>query len=239
MRNDEQVPTLAEVIGRNIRALRLERGERQDDLARAAREAGLPWDRATVAAIETGGRTVPIGELVLLAGAVFHIDARDLLSGEGWAQVTPESRVKLPALRQLFSEDYGKVRLVDVDTPGHRQLSVAFRAAAPEINRALRAALREGRRVWPEASALDVAEAREAAMQEAEQKAARKLRVNPRLVALASLRLWKRSLTDERDERTFALAPPDATPRTLQAIRGHVTRQLLEELEPLLRKEKG
>jgi hypothetical protein len=67
---------------------------------------------------------------------------------------------------------------------------------------------------------------------DAEQKAARRLRTFPLAVAVAARRRWRRSFTEERDHRVTAQAQPDATPRTLQALRGHVTRALLDELRP-------
>jgi len=67
----------------------------------------------------------------------------------------------------------------------------------------------------------------------AEQKAARKLGVTPEELDSAARHLWGQSLTDERDARVDDRAP-DAAGSTLQALRGHVTRELLEELEPTL-----
>jgi hypothetical protein len=66
---------------------------------------------------------------------------------------------------------------------------------------------------------------------EAEMKAARKLSVDAEVVATAALGLWKRSLTEQRDAIVAETAPADASPRTLQAMRGRVTRELLEELQ--------
>jgi hypothetical protein len=78
------------------------------------------------------------------------------------------------------------------------------------------------------------------AAEDAEQKAASALRVAPEAIVEASHRLWGRSLTAQRDrlvdvrtERADARNPD--WPRRLQAIRGHVTRELLGELRPMLK----
>ncbi len=67
---------------------------------------------------------------------------------------------------------------------------------------------------------------------ETEKKAAKVLGVKPVDVAKAARRLWGVSLPEERDRR---LESRDASPRTIQALRGHVTRELLEELRGALR----
>jgi hypothetical protein len=81
---------------------------------------------------------------------------------------------------------------------------------------------------------------------DAERKAAASIGVPPLALALAARRRWRRSLTAERDRKVAnATNPalrmdPDAArdpewPRRLQAIRGHVTRELLGELRPLVK----
>lgn len=68
---------------------------------------------------------------------------------------------------------------------------------------------------------------------EAERKAARKLGVGPKTVVDAAMRLWGRRLPDERDNRLTEAS----TGRSLQAARGHVTRQLLAELAAHLQED--
>jgi hypothetical protein len=107
-------------------------------------------------------------------------------------------------------------------------------AILPDWQRETLAAMRENSRalqVWPEAKRPDLEAAHADVAGDAELKAARRLRVPPVAVALAARRSWKRSLTEERDRRVAEEAPADATPRTLQALRGHISRGLLEELK--------
>ena len=70
----------------------------------------------------------------------------------------------------------------------------------------------------------------EASSEQANVRAAAQLGVDPADVSRAAFRLWKRSLTEERDARVAENAQSEATPRTIQALRGRVTRVLLEEL---------
>lgn len=65
----------------------------------------------------------------------------------------------------------------------------------------------------------------------AELKAAKKLGVSPQRIAWHANRLWKRSLTEQRDQLVREKAPLGASPRSIQAIRGRVTLSLLKDLE--------
>ena len=65
---------------------------------------------------------------------------------------------------------------------------------------------------------------------EAETKAAERLGVDVAELQAASYALWDGSLPHEREVRVSHRKPARTTPRTLQALRGHVTRELLNEL---------
>jgi hypothetical protein len=96
---------------------------------------------------------------------------------------------------------------------------------------------RAWRRVWGSETPFDpdlMALAEVDALGDAETKAAASLGVTPALLALAARKRWGRSLTAERDRRLADRGHTGAEPRTLQALRGHITRELLEELRPLL-----
>ncbi len=64
---------MAETIGEQIRRLREAAGLRQDDVARRAKLRGLPWNSATVAAIETNRRDLSLDEFQTIRGQ----EARD------------------------------------------------------------------------------------------------------------------------------------------------------------------
>jgi transcriptional regulator with XRE-family HTH domain len=62
--------TIGQLVGENLRALRIERGLTQSEAVIAIRQAGLAWDRHNIAALETGRRAeLEIGELILLSAA--------------------------------------------------------------------------------------------------------------------------------------------------------------------------
>ncbi len=67
------------------------------------------------------------------------------------------------------------------------------------------------------------------AWEDAEVRAADRLSTTPLEIRMSSARLWGRPFTAERDRRVEALRS-EPSPRTRQALRGHVTRELLEEL---------
>ena len=71
---------------------------------------------------------------------------------------------------------------------------------------------------------------------DAERKAADRLGTSAQEVRAHALRLWEQQLDAERDSRLGETA--GWTPRTLQARRGHVTRQLIGELEQSMRSKK-
>ena len=78
----------------------------------------------------------------------------------------------------------------------------------------------------------------DAAKGEAERKAAKKLGVQDTVeVAVAALKLWGRSLTEERDRRAVSLVSPgDASRSALGVLRRRVTQELVKELEPEVRR---
>lgn len=84
---------------------------------------------------------------------------------------------------------------------------------------------------WP---MLDINDSRPTAT---ERKAADRLGTSAQEVRAHALRLWEQQLDAERDSRLGETA--GWTPRTLQARRGHVTRQLIGELEQSMRSKKG
>jgi Helix-turn-helix domain len=80
-----------------------------------------------------------------------------------------------------------------------------------------------------------------AAKGNAERKAARKFGVSAELVSVVAFKRYHQSLTDERDMRGAEAMPEDTASRTLedlarttQALRGHVTRTLLAEMQPMI-----
>ncbi len=235
---DDDYPSVSQVIGSNVRALREERGWRQEDLAKRARSYGLGWNRPTVAAVETGIRAVSVEELPLLA-ITLGAGMDKLLAGKGRVRLTEEAAGELEAVHDLYcGGDPGNMLPGQFDLPTFRTMRDAMRtlrAAKPSLEKHFG----EVRRLWPKASYADLIAAEETIGDDAVKKAARKLETKPMYVAVVARRLWGHGLAEERDARVAKQAADDAPPRTLQALRGHVTRELLAEIEPLLAKEAG
>jgi transcriptional regulator with XRE-family HTH domain len=195
-------------VGRRVKELREEHELTQDDVARAVRRAGVSWRQTSVAALESGQRRLTLEEFLGLGVALRQLTGKDVsvaFSGDGAAEIHLGGR---------------PVRAI---LPAEQREALA---GMKENTRALR--------VWPEAKQSDLEAAHADSAGDAEQKAARRFRERPVLVALAARRLWKRSLTEERDRRVTADASVGSTPRRVQGLRGHVTRALLEELAPVV-----
>lgn len=233
---------LSLVIGRQIRELRQAAGLRQDEVARFAREIGWNWTAATVAAIETGRRELSLAEFLTLPfiGGQFGDHAPRSL-GEfigSDAALAADDPAALAAV--LLSPDIliGRVNLRALvqgakvrGAEFHRDHDGKLRhlpPAADEISRTALFSRRANRRKIS---------ARLETQFDAERKAARRLGVTTEAIVNAARRLWGRTLTKERDTRVKDSKGTDSA-RSLQALRGHVTRELLDELQQGLKNKR-
>jgi transcriptional regulator with XRE-family HTH domain len=204
-RNDP--PRIDQVFGRNLERLRREKGWSQDDLVSRGWQVGLSWSRSTIAALEGGRRSVELGEVVLVA-LILDSSVAELLAGDDLATVGGGTRMALEQVRQVL-------------TSAPRSAQKVF----PDIFRRVSRVHGQDKfsRVMLSANG------------EAEQKAARSLGITPKMLARAAYDLWTRSLTDERNLRVDELiADGTSSARQVQALRGHVTRRLLDEIDNLI-----
>jgi transcriptional regulator with XRE-family HTH domain len=204
--------TLGEVVGRNLRSYREQYGWSQDHVARMLRVHGLGWTRTQLAKVERGERPVSFEELLLVSialgpGPAFFVTG----PADEWVTLSDETAVRPRALAAMLS---GKK---------HRPSDVKMRLTQ---DRATDPA-------WPELTGANLTLADADAEAEPEQKAADKLGVDPVIVARASWVTWGKSFSEERDYRVSYQAP-GAEARTVQAVRGHVTRDLLNELREVI-----
>lgn len=201
------------VFGRNLRRLRRRRGLRQEELALRARALGLNWNRSTVAIAE-GGRRVSVSfeELILLSH-LLDVPPREFLEGDDTVRLGEGSSAAAEVLRSAVA---GRRLQGAVTIGGEGADDVAVIG-----------------HVWRELGVTRNVPG------EAEYKAARKLGVPPLSIMRSASNLWGQTLTAERDVRVAERAGDDAGERSLQALRGHVTRQLTTELEPEVRKIKS
>ena len=245
--------TLTAAIGDRLRELRSEMRLRQDDVASTARALGLRWSRVAVARVEAGVGQLEAAEFLMLPqvlmmaslrargqsgleGPARGVELAELLPVSGMVALRPECRVAAGALRAMVEGRSKDVRSTDLDVPLLRDLRRRQTAAVSVMGHLLARKSELGEAldlVWGDAPATVKAKAVHEAAGEAEQKAARKLGVHPAAVALAAHRRWGQSLTAERDQRVLGRSPGES-PRRIQAIRGHVTRLLIAELDPLL-----
>jgi hypothetical protein len=207
-------PDLSMVLATGMRARREAAGIQQDQIAAAARRCGLTtWRRYTVTAIEHGRRGLSLFEMLMLP----HILETAGLGVVTFAQLLPDDDDSPIQIATGVVATTREVRRWMPQTMPPRDLSSVAKLVA-NID-------------------LDVYRA-------AERHAARRLRVKAETVVTAAQARWGRSLTDERDARVsegearLSAALRDDVARRRQALRGHVTRALLEELRPLVKPTK-
>jgi hypothetical protein len=217
---------LREVLAAGMKDARQRLGLRQEDAAARARAYGLStWIRGTVAQAEVGARRLGLDEVLLLA-LVYETSLAELIAGddEELVELTPEARLSAGSLRAMLRGDQAAVRDLSttVDIPSFRGAHQASRSGRfPDVlGEAGRFGM--GDRVFLE-HALDE-------VSDAERYAARKLGTTPERLNMAAMRRWGRTLAQERDRRLNQKAD-DASARSRQALRGHITRQLMAELE--------
>lgn len=234
--------TVDQVVGSRLRELRLELGLQQDQVARAARQVGLDWTQSTVAAIERGDRELELGEFFLLPSVIGFAGGwtsgwpklAEFFPASGRVALSMETTADVDVLRAELAgqlDEDSRHPLGDYDTPAARKMQEGMQRQF--------ATLREMARLWPGMTLRNAESAEEAARGDAERKAARKLGVDALKLSAAAHGRYGRSFTAERDARVDEQAPADASPRSIQALRGHVTRAMLTELAPVLEQGKG
>jgi len=222
----DSVRLLREVLAAGVKEARLRLDLRQEDVAARARAYGLStWIRGTVAQAEVGVRRFALEEVLLLALA-YETSLTELITGDEneLVELTPEARLSVGALRTLLSGNRTAVHELPAEA-----VDVPARRGAPS---------RRSRRfpdVLAEAKRFGIGDRSmlEHALDEvgdAERHAARKLGTTPERINIAAMRRWGRTLAEERDHR-LALHGADVPARRRQALRGHITRDLMTELE--------
>ena len=192
--------TLDQVLGAEIRQRREGAGLQQDTLASLARNAGLDWGQSTISAIEAGRRQVSIGELAVFARVFSEATGRaDEVAAGALLPRRAEWVLLAPNVRGWLPA----IRAIY----GAPVADVLYSLDGP------------GRAIVPDRGL--------PAVNETDRKVARALRVTPEAVAVTAVRLWGRTLAEERDAR---LGDPAATAQK----RGRVTRQLMAEVKPTL-----
>jgi transcriptional regulator with XRE-family HTH domain len=225
-----KTPTLARELGAALRRFREAHGLRQDDIAACARTWGIRWSRPAVAAIEAGQRRLTIEQLFLLPWIATNQDRKAAKRGE----------IPVWPLGAML-EELGLVRLSPAVQVGGRGLRLIVEGRAVEAAEMFETPADRARwdanwdlarQIFPSAGEAPEAtwQVNVAAQGEAEQKAAARFKTSPLAVARVARKLWGCSFTAERDRRVAERHTTDKSPRTIQALRGHVARELIEEL---------
>jgi DNA-binding XRE family transcriptional regulator len=203
---------LREALRLRVREIRRAKGwPTQEEFALWAQSQGVGWSRDTVKNIEDGARDVPLEEFFSLL-PLLGVTLEELFPADVELEVAGGWRVKGGAgLRRLLE--------------GSRDATVS--PATVQLRGAAGAASSASGSLTIHPPRL------------ADQKAAASLRVSVTKVQKLAQQTWGHDLTTEREARiSKRVGGQDVPLRSLQALRGHVTRELLDELRPLLKKSR-
>jgi hypothetical protein len=212
-------------LAENVARLRGERGWRQADLAHRMTRVGVPWNRVKVAHFENAQHPrVDPSELVALC-AVLCTSVSVLLRPTG--ELVTVGDAKWPTQDVEAAIEGRDVLLGRIDSPAINE--ARERAVAAGTPAWIRWTQRWGllNRTVGEIESL-MSESKGQAAQAASRYLRRRgLRQADALdVVAAADALWHHSLLDERERRVTERAQPQHGERALQALRGHVTRDL-------------
>lgn len=221
-----QAPAFGEAIGRQLQLVREGKGRTAEEVAKRARQVGLSWHRPTVGQIERGRRALSAVELIMLP-LIYGVPLGELLP-EGVIWLTPEVGVYDREVRRVLGGDHNPSSLALRAPGGWHVRGVSDRPSeeALEMVQALTAS------PWPHNSDPRYVQDKP---DEAEVKAAKRLDTTPHFVAYAAREFWGHGLAAEREARLSERGELPEGKRALQSARGHITRVLLAELEPVVR----
>jgi transcriptional regulator with XRE-family HTH domain len=235
-----------ELIAKGAATVRRSKGWTQEQAASAYRERGLTsWRTSTVGSLEAGLRRPRLDEVILMCAAL-DVTLADLVRAadeDGAYQVELgdgvvfSTRVVLGYLYEGFGT-IGKLPHLDPRATRRfpvseqrkelvRQAITARERLQPALTAIAAWGVQHGKRI--NAAAVDAAFA---SPSDAERHAARRLNVEPPVVRLAARAMWDLDFDKERDTRVGDV--DEMEPRSRQARRGLVTREMLAEMERML-----
>lgn len=219
-----QATSLHAAIGAAIRSARTDGDLTQDEVAARLRDLGLRFDRSILAKVEAGTRPLDLSEMVLVC-IVLGVGLPALLPADEAVALSSTTSVDSGTLKRILGKAAPGVTADEIATP---MLSkVAIESAIKAITKQLGQTERALRPIWGgPIPVLVLNSALTDAGTEPVRKAALRLGVEPVEVALAARRIWDRSLSEERDQRSTDTG--DGSGRT--ARRGHATRQITAEI---------
>lgn len=201
--------TIDVTVGQLIKKLRLDRGFSHEFVAFRLRKWGLNWSRSQLAMVEAGRRGLTVGEWIMLPAIL--TEALSISSPLTYEDLVPTAqRLALTPQLTVLNSDVVRELLLN---QGHLEQG-KFGAGRPIEDLFER----------PITSQKPYQE-------DAAWNAARHFHVPMEAISKAAEQLWRHPLSVERDRR---ILESGQSGRTLQALRGHVTRQLFRELAPQL-----
>lgn len=221
---DTPVHALSVLVGQHLKAVRERHAVSQEQVATAARGLGVRWTRNTMSVIEAGGRQLSVFEVAVLPEILAKAGVK-----EEFTALPPELlaqwRTQLDALRRQEAQ-----RRLQEDLKRHSRMweywYMRITGHPPEFPRQRP----DGTWTTPAAPTPEVIE--DIADEDAVLKAAPRLKVPPVALALACWKMWGRGLTAQREARLGADGPRGDL--ATQAQRGHLSRQLMKEITPLV-----
>jgi hypothetical protein len=215
--------TLAFRVGDNARTIRHNAGATLEQVAKLARQYGLPWNTARVALFEAGGVAPTFLTYVVVAEVLGRlgpdrVKLADLLAGHGRVALSDELSIDLGRLRGILAGQPVKLSSADVATKRRRVEQIDREATAQweKLPPALRKVKPE---LWLKVRA---------DFTESDERAARSLGVDRDTAARAMAKRWGSTFVAERDARAAAIA--GANPQH----RGRISRALKQELREVL-----
>jgi len=201
--------TIDAFVGQQIQTLRLAQGVSHELAAFRLRRWGINWTRSQLALVESGRRSITLGEWLALPAALTTALGCPPLT---YADLLAETPTRVVLTRSLTALNDAVVRKLLQKNGDLSQVSFGagdpmdlFERAAPKTERPYQ--------------------------DDVSFKASKRLRVPMAAIHKAAEALWRRPLSVERDLR---IQNSGQSGRTVQALRGHITRALLRELAPQL-----
>jgi transcriptional regulator with XRE-family HTH domain len=210
---------LAVVVGQNCRRIRSEADVTQNMLAKNARNVGLRWTASKVGQFERGQNTPTFGTVLAVSIALSWATERDVLPADlvefdGFIEFNNEWKLTGPkVVAALRGEPWGVLTVGDTGMKVDREFLA--RAFASRAERGLPA--RYGGLL-----VRDIEEVQRRSGLD-EERLAKRLGIDNNLLAEASVYLWGRSFSDERDR----LSGPAANAQK----RGQVSRKLQKQIQ--------
>lgn len=196
------------MVGENLQRLRERARLTQHELARLLVRRGAQWHRSKIAAIEAGERpNLSFADVLVLAN-VFNVELAELYEGQGEVTLTEYVTLSRPMIRDVIRGTYvvGGSDKWDPESR-HNELLGLARMRADD----------------------DARKVASVAATEADRALAQRLHVPAGAVVELATELWDRTLTDERDFRVAERGDMGVGER--QAYRGHVTRELSQQIQ--------